>query len=201
MNQRILLIVVAVLLAMVSASTGSTPSQPAAGTAPATPRNAPPARPYEEALLREVRMIRETLEQVQGQSQREQMLVERIRTHDQRVERLDRQLTELRDEMGGIEIHVRQTEEREKSLELLIQRAGDQGQRQAHETERREMRFMQESQKQRLDRMRERESALVAALQREERTLRTLEARLEVLDRQRDSVARKDTLSSRPAGR
>jgi hypothetical protein len=190
MNFRSVMIVGALFLTLVvSVSIGSAPSKPAASPAPDAPRRAPPARAHDDALLREVRLIRESLQEVRGHAQREQILVERIRTHDQRVERLDRQLTELRDEMGGIEIHVRQTEEREKSLALLLERSADQAQRQAHEIERREMRFMQESQKQRLDRMRDRESTLVAALQREERALRSLEGRLEVLDRQRDSLA------------
>lgn len=184
MNIRILMIVGIALLALViSVSIGSTAPQPIASASLAEPRGASQLPAHDDALLREVRLIRETLQEAQGHAQQQLMLVERIRTHDQRVDRLDRQLTELRDEMGGIEIHVRQTQEREKSLELQLQRASDQSQRQAHASERKEMRFMQESQKQRLDRMRERESTLVAALQREERALGDLEARLATLDR------------------
>jgi predicted nucleic acid-binding Zn-ribbon protein len=153
---------------------------------------AAPSRAPDDALLKEVRLIRETLQRAQGNAQREQMIVERIRTHDQRVERLDQQLTALRDEIGGIEVHVRQTDQREKSLELQIQRATDASQRQALESEKKEMGFTQEAQRQRLDRMRERESTITAALQREERTLRSLEARLESLDRELEAEARKN---------
>jgi predicted nucleic acid-binding Zn-ribbon protein len=159
-------------------------TQPAAAVAP-------PARGADDALLREVRLIREMLQRAQGNAQREQMLVERIRTHDERVERLDRQLTELRDEIGGIEVHVRQTNERDASLERQIERAGDPTQRGALESEKKEMRFTQEAQRQRLDRLRERESAIAAALQREERALRSLEARLEALDRELETEARR----------
>jgi predicted nucleic acid-binding Zn-ribbon protein len=129
------------------------------------------------------------------------MVVERIRTHDQRVERLDRQLTELRDEIGGIEVHVRQTKERDESLGLQAERAQDPAQRRAIEAEAKEMRFTQEAQRQRLDRLRERESAIAAALQREERTLRGLEVRLEALDRELEAEARKSNGSRPPAGR
>jgi predicted nucleic acid-binding Zn-ribbon protein len=149
------------------------------------------ARSSEDALLREVRLIRETLQRAQGSAQREQMLVERIRTHDQRVERIDQQLSELRDEISGTEVHIRQTDDRDKSLELQVQRAHDSSQRQALEAERKEMKFTQEAQRQRLDRLRERESILVAAMSREERTLRGLEARLEALDRELEADARK----------
>jgi len=174
-----------------AAQSSSKIAQPAPAVAPA-------ARGGDDALLREVRLIRETLQRLQGNAQREQMLVERIRTHDERVERLDRQLTELRDEIGGIEVHVRQTNERDASLGLQIDRAGDPAQRRALEAEKKEMRFTQEAQRQRLDRLRERESGIAAALQREERTLRSLEARLEALDRELETEARRSSASIPP---
>jgi predicted nucleic acid-binding Zn-ribbon protein len=171
----------------------------------ATPANsqstgtATPARPVqrgpEDPLLKEVRLIRETLQQAQGNLQREEMLVERIRTHDQRVERLDRQLTEIRDEIGGIEVHVRQMDERGKALDLQVQRSNDPAQRRALEMESNEMKFTQESQRQRLDRLRARESEITAALNREERTLRNLEARLEALDREIEAAAKRGNTS------
>jgi predicted nucleic acid-binding Zn-ribbon protein len=171
-------------------------AQPSRKVAQPTQAVAPSTRSADDALLREVRLIRETLQRAQGNAQREQMIVERIRTHDERVERLDRQLTDVRDEIGGIEVHVRQTNERDESLGLQIQRANDPEQRRALEAEKKEMRFTQESQRQRLDRFRERESALAAALQREERTLRALEARLEALDRELEAEARRSNASS-----
>ena len=149
-----------------------------------------PTRDADEALLKEVRLIRETLERAQANAQRERMVVERIRTHGERVERLERQLTEVRDEIGGIEIHVDQMDERDASLELQVRQANDPAQRRALEAEWKEMRFTQEAQRQRLERLRQRESAIDAELQREERTLRDLEARLEVLDRELEAEAR-----------
>ncbi len=194
--RKIIAIVVSALL--LSAGVSSTLSQssrsaapPARTLPPSAQGSAPPARGADDALLREVRLIRETLQRAQGNAQREQMIVERIRTHDQRVERFDQQLTQLRDEIGGIEVHIRQTDQREKSLDLQIQRAPEPTQRQALEAERKEMGFTQEAQRQRLDRLREREAALTAAMQREERTLRTLESRLEALDRELEAEARK----------
>jgi predicted nucleic acid-binding Zn-ribbon protein len=185
-----------------SASMSSTHSQSSASASPSSrvvPRpiqsSAQSSRGADEALLREVRLIRETLQRAQGNAQREEMMVERIRTHDQRVERLDQQLTVLRDEIGGIEVHVRQTDQREKSLDLQIQRAVDPAQRQGLESERKELGFTQEAQRQRLDRLREREFTITAALQREERTLRGLEARLEALDRELEAEARKNKAS------
>src|SRR5688500_7773673 len=187
------------LALLLSLSIGSTHAEATDSAAPSPRKVAQPAQVGapatgggDDALLREVRLIRETLQRAQGNAQREQMLVERIRTHDQRVERLDRQLTELRDEIGGLEVHIRQTNERDQSLDRQIQRAGDAAQRQALEGERKEMRFTQEAQRQRLDSFRERESAIAAALLREERTLRGLEVRLEALDRELETEARRN---------
>jgi predicted nucleic acid-binding Zn-ribbon protein len=202
MNHRIREIANAAALALwLVASSSPTPAQSPAVGAPPSRAAAPPARSTDEALLREVRLIREMLEQAQGSAQVEQMLVERIRTHDQRVERLDQQLDQIRDEIAGVEVHVRQTQERDKALEVQIQRTSDPGQRQSLEGERKEMTFTQESQTQRLDRLRERESSLAAGLQREERTLRGLEARLEALDREMEAAARKKNAPGQPAVR
>lgn len=161
----------------------------------------PSGRATDEAMVRELRMIREILQRAQGNAQREQMLIERIRTHDQRVERLDQQRTALQDEIAGLEVHVRQIEQREKSLDLQLQRHTEPSQRQSIESELKEMRFTQESQRQRLERLRQRESELAAALQREERTLRALEIRLEVLDRELEAQARSNPAAGAVAGR
>jgi hypothetical protein len=202
MNNRIHRTIGTVLVALLfSVSMGSTYSQSTGAAAQPAPRVAQPARGADDALLREVRLIRETLQRAQGNAQREQMVVERMRTHDQRVERLDRQLMELRDEIGGIEVHLRQTKERDESLELQIERANDPAQRRVLEAEGKEMRFTQDAQKQRLDRLRERESAIAAALQREERTLRGLEVRLEALDRELEAEARKGNGPNQLGGR
>ena len=190
------LIRTAPLALLLAGTIGSSHSQPPAAAAAQPSRTVPlttqvtSTRSADDPLLREVRLIRELLEQSQGNPQREQVIVERIRTHDLRVERLDKQLTDVRDEIGGMEVNVRQTEERENSLELLVQRDNDPNQRAAHDAELKEMQFTQQSQRQRLDRLRERESVIAAALVREERALSGLETRLEALDRELDAAAR-----------
>lgn len=202
MNERTHRIIGTVLLALVlSASTGSIHAQQTRGVAQPTHGVAQSARSADEALLSEVRLIRETLQRAQISAQRERIVVERIRTHSERVERLGRQIAEVRDEIGGIEVHVGQIDERDASLEVQIQQAHDSAQRRALEAEWREMRFTQEAQTQRLDRLRERESAIAAELQREERTLRDLEARLEVLDRELEAEARRGNGPNQVAGR
>jgi predicted nucleic acid-binding Zn-ribbon protein len=148
-------------------------------------------RSTDEALLNEVRLIRETLQHAQDSTQRDRMVVERMRMHDERVEWLGRQLAEVRDEIGGIELQISQMDDREASLELQIEKTKDPNQRQGFESERKEMHFTQDSQTQRLQRLRDRESALASQLQKEESSLRSLEARLDSLDRELEAAARR----------
>ena len=138
-----------------------------------------------------MRLIRETLQLAQDTTQRDRMVVERMRMHDERVERLGRQIAEVRDEIGGIKLHLAQLDEREAAIELQIEQAKDPNQRRALESELKESRFSQEMQAQRLQRLQDRDAALTAQLQKEERSLRTLEARLEALDRELEAAARR----------
>jgi predicted nucleic acid-binding Zn-ribbon protein len=192
-------VLLALLLTACIDSIHGQPDRDVPELAAAVPQGAPqPTRGADEALLKEVRLIRETLQRVQANAQRERLVVERIGTHGERVERLGRQIAEVRDEIGGIEIHIGQMDERVTSLELQVRQANDPSQRRAFEAELKEMRFTQEAQLQRLDRLRERESAINAELQREERTLTDLEARLEALDRELEAEAR---MGNQVAGR
>lgn len=202
MNDRVPRVIgILALGLLLSAIIGSGFSQSSSNTATVSVRPVSPPHGGDDALLKEVRAIREILQQAGGATQREQMIVERIRTHDERVEWLDRQLSELRDEIGGIEVHLRQTDEREKALESQIPRATDPAQRQAREAEQKEMRFMAEAQRQRLDRLREREATMAEHMEREEQTLRSLEVRLEALDRELEAEARSSIGFNRGGGR
>jgi predicted nucleic acid-binding Zn-ribbon protein len=162
---------------------------------------APPTRSTDQALLNEVRLIRETLQRAQTSLQRDRMVVERMRMHDERVERLGRQIAEVRDEIGGIELHVAQMDEREAALDLQIEQAKDPNQRRALDSERKEARYTQDAQTQRLQRLKDRESQLSAQLQKEERSLRSLEARLDALDRELEAGARKTSGPSQVGGK
>lgn len=164
-------------------------------------RVALPARSADDALLNEVRLIRETLQQAQSSSQRERMVVERMRMHDERVERLTRQIAEVRDEIGGIEVHIAQMDEREAALELKIQQARDPNQRQALDSERKEARFTQDAQTQHLNRLKDRESAIAAQLLKEERALKTLETRLDALDREIEAEVHRRSGTNKTVGR
>jgi chromosome segregation ATPase len=200
MNNRTSRIIVTVSLALlISASIASTHAQGTRALPSPTQGVAQTSRSTDEALLDEVRLIRETLQRAQDSTQRDRMVVERMRMHDERVERLGRQVAEVRDEIGGIELHVSQMDEREASLEDQIEKTKDPNQRQAFEAERKELRFTQDAQTQRLQRLRNRESALASQLQKEESSLRSLEARLDALDRELEAAARR-TPGPKPIG-
>jgi chromosome segregation ATPase len=155
-----------------------------------------------QALLQEVRLLRQTLQRANLSTHRSQMIVERIRARGERAARLSRQLEEVREEIGGIEVHLTQAGEREASLDAQIQQAADPDQRKQLEAETKEMRYAQDEQRQRLERLKERESATSSEVQKEERTLGELEARLEALDREIEAEARRQgdkTATAAPA--
>lgn len=202
MNIRTLRIIGGVSLAVLfTASLASTHAQAVRAAPPPAQGATQPARTTDEALLNEVRLIRETLQRAQDTTQRDRMVVERMRMHDERVERLGRQIAEVRDEIGGIELHIAQMDQRDAALELQIEQAKDLNQRRALESERKEAGFAQDAQTQRLHRLRERETAIGAQLQKEERSLRTLEARLEALDRELEAGARRTSRPNQAGGR
>jgi DNA repair exonuclease SbcCD ATPase subunit len=144
-----------------------------------------------QALLQEVRLLRQTLQRFNLSAHRSQRIVERIRARGERAARLARQVEEVREEIGGIEVHLNQAGEREAALDAQIQQATDPDQRRQLEAEKKEMRYAQDEQRQRLERLKERESATLSEVQKEERTLGELEARLEALDREIEAEARR----------
>ncbi len=144
-----------------------------------------------QALLQEVRLLRQTLQRFNLSAHRSQMMVERIRARGERAARLSRQLEEVRDEIGGIEVHLKHAGEREVSLDSQVQQATDSDQRKQLEAEKKEMRYAQDEQRQRLERLKERESATLSEVQAEQRAVGELEARLEALDREIEAEARR----------
>jgi predicted nucleic acid-binding Zn-ribbon protein len=199
MNNRTSGIIVVVSLALLIAASIASTHAEGGRALPAAPQSAALTnRSTDDALLNEVRLIRATLQRAQDSTQRDRMVVERMRMHDERVEWLGRQVAEVRDEIGGIELQISQMDERKSSVELEGEKTKDPNQRQAFDSELKELRFTQEAQTQRLQRLRDRESALASQLQKEESSLRSLEARLDALDREMEAAARRTPEANRP---
>jgi predicted nucleic acid-binding Zn-ribbon protein len=137
-----------------------------------------------QSLLNEVRLLRETLQRINLNSYRSQIIVERIRAQNDRVARLTRMLEDSRDEAANIQVHINQLSESAKSLENRIQQEADLKQRSQLETELKEFKYILDQQRQRYERLRERELRLNTELQAEQGKLSELEGRLDALERE-----------------
>jgi predicted nucleic acid-binding Zn-ribbon protein len=144
----------------------------------------PPDDKTLQSLVNEVRLLRETLQRINLNSYRSQIIVERIRAQNDRVARLTRMLEDTRDESANIQMHINQLAERAKSLESQIQQESDTKQRAQLEVEQKEFKYVLDQQKQRYERLRERETRLNTELQAEQGKLSELEGRLDALERE-----------------
>ncbi len=137
-----------------------------------------------QALLNEVRLLRETLQRINLNAYRSQMIVERIREQNDRVTRLDRTLEGTRDEMANLPAQINQISERARTVESQIQQESDLKQRSQLEEMQKELKSFRDQQREKLERLRERESRLTTELQAEQGKLSDLEGRLDALERE-----------------
>ena len=135
-----------------------------------------------QSLVNEVRLLRETLQRINLNSYRSQIIVERIRAQNDRVAHLTRMLEDTRDESANMQIHINQLTERAKSLESQIQQESDTKQRSQLEVEQKEFKYLLDQHRQRYERLRERELRLNTELQAEQEKLTDLEGRLDALE-------------------
>ena len=139
-----------------------------------------------QALLTEVRMLRQALQTLQRMSidtYRSQLLVDRIRVNREDVRRLTTSLNETRDLIGKTQNTIPQFIDRQKLLESRVQLEIDQGKRAELEFELRRTKESVEMYKSQLEPLKEREQQLSAQLNSEKTRLDELENRLDLLER------------------
>ncbi len=139
-----------------------------------------------QALLTEVRMLRQALQTLQRMSidtYRSQLLVDRIRVNREDVRRLTASLNETRDLIGKTQTTIPQFTDRQKLLETQVQLELDQGKRAQLEFEVKRTKEAIEMYKAQLGPLREREEQLSAQLNSEKSKLDELENRLDLLER------------------
>jgi len=139
-----------------------------------------------QALLTEVRMLRQALQTLQRMSvdtYRSQVLVDRIRIYREEVRRLTTSLNETRDLLAKTQSTIPQFIDRQKLLESQVQLEIDQGKRAQLEFEVRRTKDAVENYKAQLDPLKDREQQLSAQLNSEKTKLDELENRLDLLER------------------
>lgn len=135
-----------------------------------------------QALLNEVRLLRQTLQQVNLFTYRGQMLVERIRLGQDRVARLNESLDKLQGELRVVALEQPGLELRVQELQTLLERTQDPKQRVELENEIKVLRNALPINQQRAEELRKREFQVAAAVREEQSKLQELEDKLERLE-------------------
>jgi len=157
----------------------------------------PPDDGILQSLLNEVRLLRETLQRINLNAYRSQIIVERIRSQNDRVGRITRMLEDTRDEIANLQMQTKQMSEQAKAAESQVEQEADSNRRTAMEAEIKGFKQMLEPLKQRIDQLREREVRLNGELQTEQGKLSELEGRLEALEREIENEIERQRGSSR----
>lgn len=135
-----------------------------------------------KALLNEVKLLRQMLQNGSVYACRGQILVEQVKAQRDRVFQLNNTLDKLRTEINTLEFQVPHMEERVKDLNEKIYREADFKQRAELEGEARAIKQAISIEKQRSEEMRKRETQLAATLTGEQAKLGDLERRLEAVE-------------------
>lgn len=156
-------------------------------TAQAQSTKQPDDNPTLQSLLNEVRLLRKTLQRTGLNAYRSQIILERMRAHNEQVVRLTRMHEDVREDMERIEATIPRFIEQSKLMESRIEQETDWNKRAQLEFEHKERKQAVERYKLRLERQREREQHLSAQLRGEQAKLSELESRLDALEREIES--------------
>jgi hypothetical protein len=140
--------------------------------------------PTIQSLLNEVRLLRKTLQRTGLTSYRSQIIIERIRAHNEQVLRLTRTLEEVQNEIEKIEATISRLQEESKITETQIEQETDAIRRSQLELESKDGKRIVEQYKSKLERQREREVQITKQLRADQARLDELESRLESLERE-----------------
>lgn len=137
-----------------------------------------------QALLSEVRQLRLTLQRTNISVFRTQLMIERLRMQQERVDRLTRQLEENQNELTGAGLSRSQLTERSQDLESQIKAEQDAGRRAQLDAQYKELKYIMEQQTERETQLRARQVQLTTQLQTERAKLDEIDSRLEALERE-----------------
>lgn len=142
-----------------------------------------------QALLNEIKLLRQTLQRVSLSSFRAQVLTERLRVQQDQVTQLSREVEGLRAGLADGRFGQPWLAERAKEIENQLGRETDPARRQQLEREGRGLQVEAERQARRLEQQRERETQLTIRLQTEQAKLNDLNERLDALERELEESA------------
>ncbi len=144
----------------------------------------PEPDPTTKALLNEVRLLRQTLQNTGLNAYRSQILLERIKINNEQIVRLAAALNETREQLEKTEGTIPRHGEQIKMLETIIENEVDPVRRAQHDYEIKDLKRSVEVYKGQVVRLKEREQAQAAQLQEQQGKQAELERRLENLEEQ-----------------
>lgn len=137
-----------------------------------------------QSLMNEVRLLRQTLQRTGLNAYRSQIIVERLRAHSEKAERLSRMLEDIRSVIEKTEVTIPRMIEQDKIMESQVEQEPDAKKRARLEFEIKNTKQSIERYKQSLERLRERELQLSTQLRAEQTKVVELESRLDGLERE-----------------
>jgi hypothetical protein len=137
-----------------------------------------------QSLMNEVRLLRQTLQRTGLNAYRSQIILERLRAHAEKSERLSRMLEDIRNDIEKIEVTIPRMIEQDKIMESQAEQEPDLKKRARLEFEIKNTKQSIERYKQKLERQRERELQLSTQLRAEQTKIVELEGRLDGLERE-----------------
>lgn len=140
-----------------------------------------------KSLLKEVRLLRQTLQSTGLNAYRSQILLERIKISNEQVIRLSRALSEVRDLLEKTDLAIPRMGEQQKMLETMVEAEVDPLKRAQMEFEVKDIKRSVERYKTELERLKEREQQQATQLREEQSKLSELELRLQRLEDQIES--------------
>lgn len=167
------LLLTVVLLFVCSISAQSQTSTPAAAEDPTI-----------QSLLKEVRLLRQTLQITGLNAYRSQIILERIKINNEQVVRLTRALEETREQVEKTELTIPRMGEQQKLFESMLEAEVNPGRRAQMEFELKDRKRSMERYKIDLERLKEREQQQATQLREEQSRLGELENRLLRLEEQ-----------------
>ena len=136
------------------------------------------------SLLKEVRLLRQTLQITGLNAYRSQIILERIKINNEQVVRLTRALSDTREQLEKTELTIPRMGEQQKMVESMVEAEVDPVKRARMEFEIKDMKRAVERYKSELERLKEREQLQATQLREEQSKLGELETKLQRLEDQ-----------------
>lgn len=140
-----------------------------------------------KSLLKEVRLLRQTLQLTGLNAYRSQIILERIKINNEQVVRLTRALADTREQLEKTESTTPRMAEQQKMLESMVEAEVDPVKRARMEFEIKDMKRAVERYKIGLEKLKEQEQMQATQLREEQSKLGELESRLQRLEDQIES--------------